>query len=742
MTDKEIKIMYSDICHSLADRKLKPAFDLLEKMIGENGLEMYRDEWRNLEQTYRYMLQYTVEGIQDPERQKIYTKLILSVYELADIVNEAARLKISPSIEYERKRSIQINAKPDFSNVLQQLESFYIQEELISLVDNADIKREGKIEDAKNFQQQTVALFNHFWLQDEFTDEEIGFLHQFFASELIQDTYKSLIVSSVVLSLQRYFCEKKFSLLFHIYDLQNVELTQRAIVGLLINFYKYDSRMPLYQELTARLQIVNEDPGFKQNLERVIIQLIRSRETEKIQQKIRDEIIPEMIKISPTLKDKINLEGLMGEGLGDDKNPEWQEIFKDSPGLMDKMEEFSELQMEGADVFMGSFAMLKMYPFFSEFTNWFIPFFTENPQIAHLVNSTDETYRWFMDALNNAPILCNSDKYSFCFSIQNLPKENREFMSQGMSAEMSQFTEMQKDEELTNPGRKSGFVSNQYIQDLYRFYKLHPRRNDFEDIFKWRFDFHNKITFGNILKEDDKVLRNIAEYYFNKNYFEEAAEIFESFLTIEKNGELYQKTGFCYQKSGDYEKALESYQKAELFGLNKLWNYKKIALCYRNLKQPQKALEYFLEVEKLNDQDLNTELNIGHCYLELEQFEEALKYYFKVEYLAPGNKKVWRPLGWCSFVTGKNEQAAKYFQLLIDDEPGKHDFMNMGHVQWSLGNRKAALDFYKKSISPNNFTENEFFEIFDEDLHHLLNQGVEKEDVPIMLDQLRYFVEE
>jgi tetratricopeptide (TPR) repeat protein len=710
-------------------------------MIGENALEIYRDEWRNLEQTYQYMLQYTVKGIEDPERQKIYRKLILSVYELADIVNEAARLKISSSIEYERKRYMLTTAKPDFSNFLQQLESYYIQKELISLVDEANIKREGKTEDAKSYQQKIVGIFNHFWLKDEFSDEETVFLKQFFASELIQDAYKTLIVSSIILSIQRYFCEKKFSILFDVYDLQNVELRQRAIVGLLINFYRYDSRMPLYPALTARLQILNEDPGFKENLERIIIQLIRSRETEKIQQKIRNEIIPEMIKISPTLKDKINLEGLMGEGLGDDKNPEWQEIFKDSPGLMDKMEEFSELQMEGADVFMGSFAMLKMFPFFSEFTNWFIPFFTGNPEIDYLVNSTDETYYWFIDTLNNAPILCNSDKYSFCFSIQNLPKENREFMSQGMSAEMSQFNELQKDEELTNPGRKSGFVSNQYIQDLYRFYKLHPRKNDFEDIFKWRFDFHNKITIGHILKEDDKILRNIAEYYFNKNYFEEAAEIFESFLAVEKNGELYQKTGFCYQKSGDYKKALESYQKAELFGLNKLWNFKKIALCYRNLKQPQKALEYFLEVEKLNDKDLNTELNIGHCYLELEQFEEALKYYFKVEYLAPGNKKVWRPLGWCSFVTGKKEQAAKYFQLLIDDEPGKHDFMNMGHVQWSLGNRKTALDFYKKSISPNNFTEKEFFEIFDEDLHHLLNQGVEKEDVPIMLDQLRYFVE-
>lgn len=742
MTDGEIKILYSDVCQNLANRKLKPAFDLLEKLIDETGLEFFRDEWRNLEQTYHYMLQYTVEGIKDPERQKIYRKLIVSVYELADKINETARLKKSSSVEYERKRAMQNLAKPGFKNFLPQIEDFYLHQELISLVNDAEIKSDVKTADATNHQQTMVGIFNHFWMQDEITDEEAVFLQQFFRSELIHEPYKSFMVSSLVLSLQRYFDEKKFSLLFDIYNLQNVELNQRALVGLLINFYRYDSRISYYPGLTSRLMIVKDEPGFKQNLERVIIQLIRSRETEKIQKKIRDEIIPEMIKISPNLKDKINLEGLMGEGLGDDKNPEWQEIFKDSPGLMDKMEEFSELQMEGADVFMGSFSMLKMYPFFSEFTNWFIPFFVKNPQIAHLVDSTDETYHWFIEALNSAPILCNSDKYSFCFSLQNLPKENREFMAQGMNAEMNQFNEFQKDEELTNPGRRSEFVSNQYIQDLYRFYKLHPRRNDFGDIFKWRFDFHNKITFGSILREDEKLMRNIGEYYFKKNYFEEAAEIFEMLLAIEKDGELYQKTGFCYQKSGDYEKALEAYQKADLFGLNKLWNFNKIALCYRNLKQPQKALEYYLEIEKLNDQDLSTQLNIGHCYLELEQFEEALKCYFKVEYLAPGNKKVWRPLGWCSFVTGKKDQAAKYFQQLVDDEPGKHDVMNMGHVQWSLGNRKAALEYYKKSISANNFTEMEFFEIFNEDLHHLVNQGVEKDDVPIMLDQLRYFVEE
>ena len=244
------------------------------------------------------------------------------------------------------------------------------------------------------------------------------------------------------------------------------------------------------------------------------------------------------------------------------------------------------------------------------------------------------------------------------------------------------------------------------------------------------------------MHEDGKIIRNIAEFYFSKNYFEEAAEIYAELLKSEKGGELYQKLGFCYQKMGDFKKALENYKKAELFDLNRKWNLNKIALCYRNLKQPKKALEYYREAEKLDEENLNIQLNIGHSLLELEHFEEALKCYFKVEYLAPGNKKVRRPIGWCSFVTGKKQQAEKYFRLLIDDKPTKHDLMNMGHVQWSLGNRKEALAFYKQSIKQADFTEKEFFEVFEEDLPYLLKQGIESDDVPIMLDQLRYFVEE
>jgi hypothetical protein len=168
------------------------------------------------------------------------------------------------------------------------------------------------------------------------------------------------------LSLQRFFDTEKFDILFGAFSSADPPVSQRAVVGLLINLYRYDSRIPFYPAITGRLKILNEDPEFKRNIERIILQLIRSKETEKLQQRIRDEIIPEMIRISPNLKNKINLDSLMEEGLSEEENPEWEKIFGDSPGLLDKMQEFSEMQMKGSDVFMGSFSMLKTFPFFNE----------------------------------------------------------------------------------------------------------------------------------------------------------------------------------------------------------------------------------------------------------------------------------------------------------------------------------------------------------------------------------------
>lgn len=812
MTDKELKVKENQLFRFIDALKLKPAFDILGKLISEYGMGIYYDEYRNIEETYMFILKYTVEGTRDPEREKVYRKLVVSVYELADKVTEKIRLKYSSSAEYDKKRSLSNLDIDDTGEYLTEIEDFYLHggeategsNKSNASGNNSGYTGETSFKgreteqkgagsyDASEHIKKIHKLFYHIWFTDNLSIGELKQWKKIVLSTVLPSHYKAFMVTAITLSLLRYFDKEKFMILFDLCNQEEPEINQRAVIGLLTGFYRYDSRLRFYPQISGRLRLLTENSGFRQNIEHIIIQFIRSKDTEKLQKRIRDELLPEMIKISPHLKNKINLDSLMEEGPAEDRNPDWEDIFRDSPGFLNKIEEFSEMQMKGDDVFLGSFSMLKSFPFFGEMSNWFLPFFAENPEILSSIETEGETEKNLVNIIGRVPVLCNSDKYSLCFSINRLPKDNLKFMAQAMKAETEQMDEIREDEELIDPEKKTGYVSNRYIQDLYRFYKLHPRRKDFEDIFSWRLDFYNKSVLGSIMKEDPKMLRNIAEYYFAKDHYKDAAEIFNYLLENNKSGELYQKIAWCHQKTGNYSKALDLYLKAELYEINRNWNNKKIAFCYRNLKKPDKALEYYKVVENENPDDLGNQLNIGHCLLEMNRFDEALQSYFKVEYLAPGNKKVWRPIAWCSFLTGKLKQAEKYLLKLMEEQPNKHDLINMGHVQWVLGNRKSALDYYLKSIARNKnqsreknefpgynegttsstgtkemnsereksftdkgkntsgkageeidtdrFSQKEFIKVFEEDIPHLLNQGIDKDEVPIMLDQLRYLL--
>ncbi|MEL7587360.1 MAG: hypothetical protein AAGU19_11665, partial [Prolixibacteraceae bacterium] len=165
MTDKEFKQTYDDICNNLAKRRLKPAFDQLGRVIAENGLAVFYDEWQELEQTYQYMLKYTVEGIQDPERQKVYRKLIVSAFELADQINEALRLKYSSSVEYEKKRMLKNPIISDFESFRSALRGFQTP---------AGTDMEGGSEKSAEVvkrHQQLGRLFHHVWLSNRMNNE-------------------------------------------------------------------------------------------------------------------------------------------------------------------------------------------------------------------------------------------------------------------------------------------------------------------------------------------------------------------------------------------------------------------------------------------------------------------------------------------------------------------------------------------------------------------------------------------
>ncbi len=722
MTEKEILSSTRRIHDLLSVKRLKEAMTDLRPMLVTAGVNAWIEGLEQIDTTYQVMLEYTVKGIQDPERQKVYRKIVADLYELNDRVSEFLLTKLSTQYVHVRKRIFR-----DDPGLESYILSFLSEPDRIAPSD-------------PEYLRDLSRLFHMIWLTDEFHDREVELVETVKDSVTLTVPEKAMLVTALNFSILRYFDKRKFELLFEFFDSSEEEIRQRALIGLLLAFYRYDARLVYYPAIRGRFLVMDEYQNFKKLVQEVIMQMIRGRNTDQLSRRMQEEILPEMIKLSPQIRNKLDLDLLMGESLSDEENPEWQEIFDDAPGLKDKMQELSEMQMEGDDVFIGTFQMLKGFPFFRHLINWFFPFTPNHPEILALQESGDLAWmKGFLDSVDKSFYLCNSDKYSICFGIRSMPTDMQKFLSDGLHAEAEQMKEMLDGDEILDPLQQSRRVIRQYIQDLYRFYRFYPDKQGFDDLFSWKLDFYRKSFYRELFQGDIDALYSIAGFYLQKKNYRDAAE---AYGILEQSGdmsaEVLQKLGYAWQKTGNYQKALDYYLKADLLLSENLWNLKKIGLCYRYLKQPELALPYYRQAELQDPDDLKTEISIGHCLLDLQDYEGALKSYYKVEYLLPANNKVWRPIAWCSFVLGRFDQARKYYDKLIEREPTHHDLISLGHLEWCEGKRNEAIECYRKGLAAGKIDFDEFLTIFDQDRDQLIKQGLDPEEIPILLDRLRY----
>ncbi len=124
---------------------------------------------------------------------------------------------------------------------------------------------------------------------------------------------------------------------------------------------------------------------------------------------------------------------------------------------------------------------------------------------------------------------------------------------------------------------------------------------------------------------------------------------------------------------------------------------------------------------------------IGNCLAETWNYEEALNYFFKLDFLESDCIKAWRAIGWCSFMTGKREQAMKYYDKVIAQKPMPVDYLNAGHVAWSLGDIEKAVPFYSKAAELYGSKE-QFLEMFRKDEDIIIGKGITPDDIPLVLD--------
>ncbi len=631
--------------------------------------------------TYDALLDYFNQGAEDTERDRVYRQLVGHALMIADRCTIATHAAKEMPYYTAQSRA----ARRESLHVYQlQLEAFG---EGIRYTRGAEEMKQL----AAAHDRQLNSLFTDLWTGGAWNTAMAAEVDKLLLSSTITEGDQCTIVSAVTLSLLRMFDPLKLLFLCDAYYHSKATVSTRALVGIVITCYCWADRIGYYSEVEARLGLLTDDPVFAAQVCDVILQFTRSADTEEINRKMREEIIPELMK-NPKLR---RMPGITKED-SDDINPDWEQWMHES-GLEESMREITEWQMEGADVNMSTFSQLKRYPFFYMISNWFRPFDVWQADMLGVIGNDNSSPIAKMILQSN--FMCDSDKYSFCYAIREIPQMQRDAM---MAQLEEQNTAMKENADIPDLKRMSRQTTQslirQYVQNLYRFFKLFPNVQEFDDPFQpfaYCISSDNPLC-GCVTAESERLFKLIGlnikrkDYWLAIGYF----SLLEEWHPDCMEATQLQQLGLCYQKYGLHEEAIEAYVKADILHPDSYWTVLHLAQCYRAVSDNANALKYYEIAENLKPDNLSLTFHIAEILREEGEFEKALPRLHKIDYHHPESLKSVRLLAECNLFAHRYEQAAKYYERMMTEhveELTDTDWRYAGYNYWMLGKRDSCF---------------------------------------------------
>ena len=728
------------IMYLIIDRRLKEAIAKIEAMAAPTNDWNLKAEIETLKTSYNLMLDYDKKGYKDPNLSEQYAKFVIRTYELLDWARVASADQHASKLYNKTRKKYQEKPGHSFEEIRIGLESYTEDMATAPILYPDEMKQAQEIIAIKSRHEEYLnELFEKVWTSPLWNKETETQIMEILHSVIIPVNDICVLVSAVTMAAVHWFDIRKYLFLINAYQHEDPMINQRAIVGLAMLSDIHHDRIVLYPQARFALEELKDDPSFIPNLYSIQMQILLTRETGKIDDKMKNEIIPKiMMSITEEKNDaEDDDKRKYNEEDGPERNPLWDSWMKDS--MVEKyIRELEDLQKAGADMYMGAFGMLKHYPFFQKISHWFYPFdiqYSELNQIEQKVGGTDSA---LINLMLNSDLFCNSDKYSICFNLLAAPS----FLQQEMIKQFNEQSEALSEEqqEMINEkileNKNAQHISRQYIHDLYRFYKLWKYKDDEFNVFDKPFNLWNNADFKEFFK-DETMMKNIADFLLDKGYYSESVTIFQSLVYIyNTNVEYYQKCGYALEREHHYSFAIDYYKDAELLKPDDPWTIRRIAICYMKKIEPDKALEQYNRLKEISPDDLRISMGMGRCLVDLCRYEEALPYFFKVEYLSKEPLEARRAIAWCYLLMGKTEEAQKYSDMVLEEKhPSRQDWMNAGHIQLVLDHTEKAIEYYKKAVEVYNDFEM-FISDYHEDMKELISLGVSEEKTKFLPDEL------
>lgn len=731
MTLQEINKIHQSAVQCIDNAVINDAFDLISKLVNELGRADLNDELVRLRMSYTFMLKYLEQGVMDPQRNDILSNIRHSLYTLNDQCYIGLLERTSPEVFYVRRR--ELGATPLVSIVEQYREALkelsLIQSTTAEQVENRAIL--SRLQEAEALE---TMLFNKIWSSYPLSPDDAGTLKLCINGDILPVHTRCLLISALFVGLMKFYDETKLLILLEVYSMSDEPQIQlRALTCAMLTMLSHKRSTALSKAMSSRIAAMLDIPEFKNDVWSIQVQLARSRNTENVKNRVKEDLIPNIMKMRPDIIDKLKDKDTQIIDLSDiEANPEWQD-WLDQSGITRKIEEFNAMQLEGSDVFIATFSHLKTFPFFKTLSNWFLPFY---PAHSAVLENLGAGKLGLAEVVQHAPYLCNSDKYSFCLSLGALPESQRSMMSAQLEEQNAALNEARQ-AELPDTRKQRVNIINAFIQDLYRFFKLFSRRREFIAVMDNKgLDMTDCLPLSSVTR-DAHVLELLGALYFKNGFYDDAIHCFIRLEGMDdvSDDHIYQKIGFAYQNAGKPEQALTYYKRYELLHENDAWNIRHMAACYRAIGKLDKALDYYRQAEAINPDNVSLTLTIGHVLLEMSRTNDALQQYFKADLMPNAKHRAWRPIAWCSFLMNDYDRAIEYYDRIIEeDKPSSQDMLNCGHVLLCQGKTQQAIETYRKSLKLMNGDILKFRTAFKDDAMELRLHGVSAVDQALVPD--------
>lgn len=672
-----------------SEQNVGEALKSLRSFIKSDKLHAFDARISRIESDYELMKAYMRKGLNDPQFEEVYDRLLKTLYVLNADVQLAVFLNENPSYQAAYMDVQSLDA--DFDAIKTRLETFVQDIALLSL-EPQDAQKARKQELYDRHQQYVKKLFHALLVSPQWNESTAKFAQDLLLSPTIDAIDAQLLLSGVMLSVIQLFDIHQFQTLVQVYS-QATEphLRQRALVGIVLSLPENEG--DIYPEIQQAINTLCQDEQTCRELVELQLQMFYCMNADADNEKLQKDIIPSLMKGS-------NI-SISRAGIVEKEEDEVDEML--NPGAADKaMEEMERnfnqmmnMQKAGSDIYFGGFSQMKRFAFFMTLSNWFVPFYEDHPGLQQVNDKLGGNK--FMQLLLESGPFCDSDKYSFALAlssiIDKIPQNMREMLDN-----QDVFGTTVSMEEKNN----RAYIRRMYLQDLYRFYRIYQNKNDFHNPFDTS-AMENSAFFVMCPYFRESPLKDrmmeVGKFLYKHHFYRELWQLLGAYVDRE-DIEYWRLAAMAYYREKDYLSADMAYTNVLEMNADDVPAIRGKALAGFYLENYEQAVEYNRRLLEMDATNEHVQLNLAVSLMNNDEIEEGMSLLFKLNYDHPENLSIQRSLAWGYLQQQKPQQAAPiYERLLANQHRMPTDCLNAGYCQWFMSNMEEAIDLFRKYVT-------------------------------------------